>query len=314
TDDEFAILTFVDILPGTKIQFTDAKFTTNSPEQCSGGLTWTAPAAGVASGSVIAIKNDLPSVNIGSLTGAKFGLSSGGDQVIVYTGANASPKHITALSSNQWLTANTVCSGSTSMLPSSLTNATNAIQHALTKGASALNTANAVYTGSMKGSIAQLKALIHDTANWNGAPSGSAAQTWPTWTFPGSPSVTKAELINASTLRVIFSADMDKTTATDLANYTGIANLQTATMSNNAASIDTVTLSYSTPFTSGQSYSLLVTNVKDAEARKLFNPYNFKFTFNAEFAFATRFVVVKESAGQAILRINMKFPGTGTVK
>ena len=314
TDDEFAILTFVDILPGTKIQFTDAKFTTNTPSQCAGGLTWTAPASGVASGTVISIKNDVPSVNIGTLTGAKFGLSSGGDQVIVYTGTNANPKHITALSSNQWLTANTVCSGSTSMLPSSLNNATNAIQHALTKGASALNTANAVYTGSMKGSIAQLKVLIHDTANWNGAPSGSAAQTWPTWTFPGSPSVTKAELINATTVRVIFSADMDKTTATDLANYTGIANLQTATMSNNAASIDTVTLSYSTPFTSGQSYSLLVTNVKDAEARKLFNPYTFKFTFNAEFAFATRFVVVKESAGQAILRINMKFPGTGTVK
>ena len=314
TDDEFAILTFVDILPGTRIQFTDAKFTTNSPAQCSGGLTWTAPAAGVASGSVISIKNDLPSANIGSLTGAKFGLSSSGDQVIVYTGTNASPKHITALSSNQWLTANTICSGSTSMLPSSLTNATNAIQHALTKGASALNTANAVYTGSMKGSIAQLKALIHDTANWNGAPSGSAAQTWPTWTFPGSPSVTKAELINATTVRVIFSADMDKTTATDLANYTGIANLQTASMSNNAASIDTVTLSYSTPFTSGSSYTLVISNVKDAEARKLFNPYTFKFTFNAEFAFASRFVVVKESAGQAILKINMKFPGTGTVK
>jgi hypothetical protein len=85
-------------------------------------------------------------------------------------------------------------------------------------------------------------------------------------------------------------------------------------MSNNGGSIDTVTLSYSIPFTSGQSYSLLVTNVKDAEARKLFNPYTFKFNFNAEFSFATRFVVVKESVGQATLRINMKFPGTGTVK
>ena len=314
TDDEFAILTFVDILPGTKIQFTDAKFTTNTPSQCAGGLTWTAPASGVASGTVISIKNDVPSVNIGTLTGTKFGLSSGGDQVIVYTGTNANPKHITALSSNQWLTANTICSGSTSMLPSTLTNASNAIQHALTKGGTGLNTANAMYTGSMKGSIAQLKTLIHDTANWNGSPSGSAAQTWPTWTFPGSPSVTKAELINATTVRVIFSADMDKTSATDIANYTGIANLQTANMSNNGGSIDTVTLTYSAPFTSGQPYSLLVSNVKDAEARKLFNPYTFNFNFNAEFSFATRFVVVKESAGQATLRINMKFPGTGTVK
>ncbi|MFN6048808.1 MAG: choice-of-anchor I domain-containing protein, partial [Bacteroidota bacterium] len=232
----------------------------------------------------------------------------------VYAGSNANPTHITALSSNQWLVANTTCSGSNSMLPTSLTNGVNAIQHALTKGGTGLNTANAMYTGSMKGSIAQLKALIHDTANWNGTASGSAAQTWPTWTFPGSPSVTKAELINATTVRVIFSADMDKTSATDVANYTGIANLQTASMSNNGGSIDTVTLTYSTPFTSGQSYSLLVSNVKDAEARKLFNPYTFNFSFNAEFAFASRFVVVKESAGSAIVRVNMKFPGTGSVK
>ncbi|MFN5383926.1 MAG: hypothetical protein ACK5CZ_04475, partial [Bacteroidota bacterium] len=51
TDDEIAIITFVDILPGTQIQFTDAKFTSNSPAQCAGGLTWTAPATGVASGT-----------------------------------------------------------------------------------------------------------------------------------------------------------------------------------------------------------------------------------------------------------------------
>lgn len=314
TDDEFAILTFVDILPGTRIQFTDAKFTSNSPAQCVGGLTWTAPATGVASGTVISIKNDLPATNIGTLTGTKFGLSSGGDQVIVYAGSNANPTHITALSSNPWLLANTTCSGSNSLLPATLTNATNAIQHGLTKGNVLNNTANAVYTGSMKGSIAQLKVLIHDTANWNGAPSGSAAQTWPTWSFPGSPSVTKAEVLSSTTLRVIFSADMDKTSATDLANYTGIANLQSATMSNNGGSIDTVLLTYSPAFTSGQSYALLVSNAKDAEMRKIFTPFTFNFNFTAEFSFATRFVVVKESAGSAVVRVSMKFPGTASIK
>ncbi|MEY4464862.1 MAG: hypothetical protein RLZZ465_492 [Bacteroidota bacterium] len=314
TDDEFAVITFVDILPGTQIQFTDAKFTTNTPAQCAGGLTWTAPASGVASGTVISIKNDLPSVNIGTLTGTKFGLSSSGDQVMVYTGSNTNPTHITALSSNQWLSTNTICSGSNSMLPSALTNASNAIQHALTKGGTGLNTANAYYTGTMKGSIAQLKALIHDTANWNGAPSGSAAQTWPTWTFPGSPSVTKAELLSATTVRVIFSADMDYTSATTLSNYGGINNLTNATMTNNGASIDTVLLTYSVPFTSGQSYTLTVSNAKDAEQRKLFTPYSFTFNFNAEFAFATRFVVAKESSSTATVRVSMKFPGTGSVK
>ncbi|MFN5890417.1 MAG: choice-of-anchor I family protein [Bacteroidota bacterium] len=313
-DDEFAFVTFVDILPGTQIRFTDAKFTTNAPAQCAGGLIWTAPASGVASGTIITIKNDLPSTNLGGVSGSKFGLSSGGDQIIAYTGPNTSPTHITALSSNAWLSANTVCSGSLSMLPTSLTNATNAIEFSGAKGSVTGNTANSYYNGKTSGSIAELKALIHDTANWIGSASGTAPQTWPTWGFPGSPTVTKVELVNATTLRVIFSRDMDSTSAVDANNYKGISGLNTIKRTNNASALDTITLVYSSAFSTGTTYTITVQNVKDAESRMLFKPFDFTFTYETKVSFASRFIAINEDAKEAIIKINIQFPGVGTLQ
>lgn len=312
TDDEFDFVTFVDILPSTRIQFTDAKFTTNSPAQCGGGLTWIAPASGVAAGSVIQIKNDLPSTNVGSITGTKFGLSSGGDQVIVYTGSNTNPNFITAFSSNDWLTTNTLCSGSSSMLPSQLTNAVNAIQHANTKGNVAGNTANAYYKGSTTGTIAQLKALIHDTANWNGAAAGTAAQTFPNWIFPGSPTVVKAELLSAKSIRVIFSRDMDSASVSSLSSYTGISGLNSISVTKNGSLADSVTLNYSTAFQNNTAYSLTVSNVTDKENRKLFTPFIYNFNFNTSITFDTRFVTVTEGTKTISVNLSVKFPSSGS--
>lgn len=314
TDDEFAFVTFVDILPGTQIRFTDAKFTTNSPSQCVGGLVWTAPASGIASGTVISIKNDIPSTSIGNISGSKFGLSSGGDQIIVYTGTNTNPTHITALSSNAWLSANTTCSGSLSMLPASLTNATNAIEFSGAKGNVSGNTANSYYTGKTVGTIAELKALIHDTANWLGAASGSAPQTWPAWGFPGSPTVTKGDVINSNTLRIIFSRDMDSASAVDASNYTGISGLTSLKRSNNGTALDTVTLTYANPFAAGTTYTLTVQNVKDAENRMLFKPFDFTFIYETKVTFPSRFVAVNEDAKEAVVKINIQFPSTGTLQ
>ncbi|MFN7014781.1 MAG: Ig-like domain-containing protein, partial [Bacteroidia bacterium] len=81
TEDEIAILTLVDIIPGTFINITDAKYTTNSQPQCSGGLVWTSPNnTCVPAGSIIYIQTNAVVCNIGTLSGSGFGLSSSGDQ------------------------------------------------------------------------------------------------------------------------------------------------------------------------------------------------------------------------------------------
>ena len=186
-DDRIAFVTFVNILPGTKINFTDAKYTTNVPAQCAGGIVWTAPAGGVAARTVVTINNDAGTANIGTVTGSTFGLSANGDQVIVYTGTPAAPQFITALSSNAWLAANTSCSGSFSMLPAALTDGANAINLSTAPGNTAGNTVNAYYTGTLTGTAAAVKALVANPANWSGTASGTPAQSWPAWNTPGNP-------------------------------------------------------------------------------------------------------------------------------
>ncbi len=314
TDDEFQFVTFVDILPNTRIQFTDAKYTNNLTPQCSGGLTWIAPVTGVAAGSIVQIKNDIPSTSVGTITGAKFGLSSSGDQVIAYTGPIENPSYITAFSSNIWLSANTLCSGSNSMLPTSLTDALNAIHHANTKGNVSGNTTNAYYSGPTTGSIAQLKSLIYDTANWKGAASGTAAQTFPNWIFPGSPTVVKAELLSVNAIRVIFSRDMDSASITNVAAYTGIANLSSISVTKNGILADTATLTYSTAFLNNTNYSLTVSNVIDKENRKLFNPYIFNFNFSTTVSFDNRFITVTEGTKTISVKLSVKFPNSGSFK
>jgi hypothetical protein len=186
-DDRIAFVTFVDILPGTKITFTDGKYTTNVPAQCAGGIVWTAPAGGVAARTVVTINNDAGTANIGTITGSTFGLSANGDQIIVYTGTPAAPQFITALSSNAWLASNTSCSGSFSMLPATLTDGVSSINLSTAPGNTAGNTVNAYYTGTLTGAAATVKALVANPANWAGTASGTPTQSWPAWNTPGNP-------------------------------------------------------------------------------------------------------------------------------
>ncbi|WP_256013954.1 choice-of-anchor I family protein [Desertivirga xinjiangensis] len=186
TEDEIALLTLVDILPGTTITITDAKYTANTIAQCDGGLVWTAPATGLGAGNVIRIENDIPKVSVGTIAGKKFGLSSGGDQVIVYAGTAQTPTYITAMSANNWELTNTECTGGKSMRPATLEDGKSSIQLSSAPGNAAGVSANAFYNGAQQGSPAELRALILNPANWVTSNKDTAPQTWPAFAFPGS--------------------------------------------------------------------------------------------------------------------------------
>ena len=189
TPDEFALLTFVDIPAGAELHFADDKFASGT--QCDDGdLVWTAPAGGIKAGTVIAVLNDNPDVSLGTVTGGSFGLSSGGDQIIIWEGPADKANHITALSSNAWASSGITCSTKNeSELPTSLSNGVNAISHEMTTGNEGGNTVNAYYTGTMDASFDELKKLVADYKNWNGTGAGTEAQQWPTWNFTGTSSV-----------------------------------------------------------------------------------------------------------------------------
>ncbi|MBL7796857.1 MAG: choice-of-anchor I family protein, partial [Saprospiraceae bacterium] len=308
TSDEVAFLTFVNILPGTQIRMTDAKYTDNAQPQCPGGIVWTAPAQTVPAGTVFTVQNDAGTASIGTVTGATFGLSSGGDQVIVYTGAPESPAYVTALSSNAWVTgAHTACGGSLSKLPAGLSDGATSINLSTAPGNTAGNTVNAYYTGPQTGSTAQLRAAVLDPANWNGTGSGTPAQVWPAWNFPGPPQVTKATVTSGTSIELVFNNALDAVSATNPANYTGIPDLATAVLT----AANTVTLTYGTAFAGGQNYTLTVAGVADTDGRTMLSPYQFAFNYTTRISFVGRFVSVSEDGGSATVRLNVENPAAG---
>jgi hypothetical protein len=308
SQDEVALLTFVNILPGTQIRMTDAKYTDNAQPQCAGGFVWTSPGQVIPAGSVFVIQNDAGTASSGTIAGATFGLSSGGDQFIVYSGTADAPSYITALSSNAWVTgAQTSCSGSLSKLPAGLADGASSINLSTAPGNTAGNTVNAYYTGTQTGSAADLRAAILNPANWNSSGSGTPPQIWPQWNFPGPPQVTKATVTSAVTLELQFNNTLNVASAQEIANYTGIPNLVSATLT----AANTVELRYANPFTVGQSYTLTVNGVLDADNRAMLAPYQFIFNFTPRVTFNGRFVSVSESAGTATVRLNIENPAAG---
>lgn len=306
TEDEIAIVTFVDIAPGTLINFTDAKYTTNAQPQCAGGFTWTADSC-LPAGSVITIQTDTLVANTGSVTGSGFGLSSGGDQVIVYTGTAAAPNYITALSSKGWVTANTTCNGSDSMLPAGLTDLVSASNLSTAPGNTSGNTVNAYYSGIQTGTVAELKAAILNPANWTGVSGSTAAQAWPAWAFPSSPSVQSATVVNNTTVTLTFNNELDAAAAA-LSNYTGVQGLATAVVNGN-----TVTLTFTTAFASGASYELTVSNIEDENGLTMACPYVFNFNYNSSVSLDETYIVVNEGDGTLNFVVNLENPATGSI-
>lgn len=312
-DDEIAFLTFVNILPGTKINFTDGKYTANAQPQCAGGFAFTAPPAGIAANTVIRIVTSPLSTTQGTLTGSNFGLSSSGDQVIVYTGSAAAPSHVTALSSNGWVANATDCGGSLSMIPAGLADGNTALNMSSHPQAVSGNVVNAYYNGPQGGTPATLKAEILNPLNWVTAAGGSPAQDWPIYSFGGAPTVLAASVINQTTLQIVFSEDMNEASVTNTANYSGVPNLTTATRTDNGSLRDTVTLVYSVPFTPGNSYTLMVNGVTDASGVPLAAPYMFQFSYNTTISFKQNFVVTNEASGILNIDFTLSNPSASSV-
>lgn len=314
TDDEVSLLTMVNILPGTLINLTDAKYTDNVQKQCNGGLVWTAPSSGVAAGTVISIKNDVPSANLGTFTGSAFGLSSSGDQMIVYAGTPVNPTHITALSSNDWVSSNTSCSGSSSKIPATLQDGKSSINLNAANGNVSGNTANAYYDGPQNLPFSQLRDSILDYRYWKGTGSGTAPQTWPTWAFDGPPVVTSAMVLSSNSIQLTFNKDLENTSATNLANYTGISGLQSVIRSNNGSLKDTVVLTYASNFVSNTSYTLEVDGIKDAQNVSMFTKYTYSFVYTTRIKFEKSFYVFNESENTASIKLIVTNPSVSSLK
>ncbi len=307
TEDEVAIITFVDITEGTFIYLTDSKYTSNAQPQCEEAIMWTATQC-VPAGSVINIQTSEMVSNLGTVTGNNFGLSSGGDQVIVYTGTAATPNYITAMSSNAWLADNTDCGGSESMIPADLVDGVSAVNLSTSPDNVEGNTVNAYYNGTQEGTATELRTAILNPANWVGTDAGTEAQTWPTWGFPSAPTVQDVTVLNTNTIVITFNNLLNATSATTVTNYTGIDDLDAAVLDGN-----TVTLTYTTAFESGIDYELTINNIEDNTGLAMACSYTYSFDYNTELSFESDFIVVNEDAGTVNIVLNLANPSTASV-
>lgn len=314
TEDEIALLTLVDIIPGTFINLTDSKYTTNPQAQCPSGIVWTAPATGcIPAGTVIYIQTSALVANIGTVTGASFGLSSSGDQVIVYTGTASNPNYITALTSIDWISSNTNCGGSLSMIPVGLVDGVSALNTSTAPGNVSGNAVNAYYNGSQTGTFSQIRNEVLNPLNWIAIGGGTAPQAWPLYSFPSPPTVSNASVTNSTTIQLVFNTDLNITSAQDINNYTGIVGVISAVVTNNGTLNDTVTLTYSSSFLNGNNYTLHVNNILNASGILMACGYTYNFTYNTAVSFTSNFIVVEENHGVLNLSITLENPSNCSV-
>lgn len=185
-DHEFTFITLIDVPAGEVIFFTEEGWNSNTNAwmgTTEGHYSWTAPAGGAPCGTVIHIYEtttpDVLALNgVGTLSGLLSGASwnlSAGDQVLMYQGASAeiaAPTFITGVhgdyngacydAGTTW--NGTTCPGTASSnVPTGLTNGTDCISLFPSPGP---EQDNAMYTGSLTGTAAAIRALIMNPANW----------------------------------------------------------------------------------------------------------------------------------------------------
>jgi hypothetical protein len=313
TDDEIALLTLVDILPETILQITDSKVIAGNPAQCPGGITWVSPIGEcVSAGTVITIKTEALTTNKGTVSGSGFGLSSSGDQVIIYSGTNTNPKYVTALSSNAWSVTNTICSGSLSLIPPGLIEGQSALSLANANGTTSGNSVNAMYIGTQQGSPSVLRASILNPANWIAVGAGTPPQTWPNYSFQGPPRIQNISVTSSTTLRVIYGTDMDSLSVVNQNNYQGLAGIQSISVTSNGQLPDTAVITMSFPFVNNQFYSLTIQQVRNPFGQTMVCPYFFSFNYRTTVSFGSAFLSVSEGAGIVNIPITVSNPAQGS--
>ena len=313
TDDEIGLINLIDIIPETILQLTDSKVIQGLPTQCPGGITWISPENEcIPAGSFISIKTEALTANKGLVSGSGFGLSSSGDQVIIYAGTNTNPKYITALSSNSWIASNSICTGSFSMIPPGLIDGQHSVSMASAPGNIMGNSVNAYYNGTQTGAPSSLKNSILNPENWIVSAAGTSPQIWPTYSFPGPPRVQSTSVLSSTVLRIIYGTNMDSVTVVNKDNYVGLPTIQTISVSDNGILPDTVLLTMFAPFVNNQTYTLAIQQVKNAFGQTMVCPYQYTFTYRTTIAFRNAFLSVSEGVGTLTIPVDIINPSQGS--
>ncbi len=208
-DDALSFVTWTDLAAGTSLYFADHGFFSDGTLRDSENvMSWTAPAGGIAVGTVVRIVTAVApgSATTGTVSGALSGLANGGDQIFAGTTAfptaNDTVKPGSAYSGTLlygldfngtagW-DADATSSG-TSFLPSALNGSYQSFSIA--------HIDNAQYTGARTGmTVSEFKAEVHNSANWTGNDDGAVFGSLDATQFAVIPEPGSAALIGVAGL------------------------------------------------------------------------------------------------------------------
>lgn len=168
--DDFSFVLLVDIDAGTEIRFTDSGVRSDGSFRANeGAVKYTAPSALIAGTVINFVHNtaDFMADNDAAVGISGFSLSTSGDQIIAFQGLSTNPQFLFVLLTNSTEFQADATSSNTSALPPGLVMGTSAV--AVGAGAGPTQEVdNAVYSGPVTGTPAELRAAICDASNWTG--------------------------------------------------------------------------------------------------------------------------------------------------
>lgn len=161
SDKEFQFVVLRGIAEGESITFTDSGWSGDGFRASEGAVKWTAPAGGVAPGTVISHTQNadqFSNANSAAVGNNGFNISVSGDQVIAFVGDDTDPTFIYAVQTNSVEWQETASNSNDSALPPGL-------QEGLT--AVAVGSArNAAFSGEGYGTADSLLNAIGNPDNW----------------------------------------------------------------------------------------------------------------------------------------------------
>jgi hypothetical protein len=245
TFDGFTFITLKALSAGTVVYFTDCGWNQTIWTAAEGHITWTTTSS-LPVGTIVNINFNTVDFSVTTTSGTVTSYVPGGsflsfpvsgDQILAYQGsgvATASPTFIAAIDfeytttfdgTDGWSVGNSTSSSTYCSLPPGLTNMVNCVS--LVNSSYPSEYDNFKYTGTLTGTVDQIRAAINNRANWTGNDDGAISITsgYATVSITASaPAVTSVTVPTSNTYKIgdalNFTVNYDQ-----LVNITGTPRL-----------------------------------------------------------------------------------------
>ncbi|WP_417876698.1 choice-of-anchor I family protein [Winogradskyella sediminis] len=259
-DDDFALVTFVDIPANSIIYFSDKEWTGTSFNSGEANYEWQTGSSIISAGTIITFYtiSATPNVSHGTIVGSPGGISASSEAIFVYQGIDVDTPttFITAVANS----ASAFDDGA----------GTGLVGTGLSFGSTAITYANgtslADYNGPRTGFTANgYRVALNNMSNYNfennaSIPFNTTAFDIAT-TDTNPPSVANVSVLDQTTLKIVFTEEVTPVTAETLANYVFSPALTINTVVYDNSTL-TATITHD-GFTEGLAYTVTVNNIAD---------------------------------------------------